>query len=91
MDTTERRFECVAEFNLVRHAEQFAARILEPGWWAVDVVRSGRKVTWMSDIPADVVADRSSYLMDLRETVGFYGSTGVRRARLNGVPCPISY
>lgn len=74
-----------AHFPKVAYAQKFAERITEPGWSAVNVVQKGRTVTWESSSP------EPDYTLDMLETVGYYGSTTVRRATLNGVPAPVSY
>lgn len=97
--------EYTAEFNRVKDAKAFHDRLAsEPGaWYAKDIVHSGRTVTWDLDFGAKLAAALKSglfnsddeirrfYEQSMRESVGYYGSTVSRRARLNGVACPISY
>jgi hypothetical protein len=85
-----------AEFPKMADAVAFAARLNEgPGWYVKNVVQKGRKVTFERDYPADYfdepwVTTRTGF-MDLLDTVGYYGSTQSRKAKLNGVPAPMSY
>lgn len=81
-----------AEFPKTAMAKKFYDRLAEGGpaetdrlWYATDLAwKGGRTVTWTG--PAT-----DEYLMDMRETVGYYGSTMDRKAKLNGHPTPIAY
>lgn len=81
-----------AKFPLVDRAKRFADRINEPGWWAENVVQQGRTVTWDVAFPDNVDNEsRRSYLGDMLESVGYYGSDDRRKATLNGLTAPVSY
>ena len=85
--------EWTAQFPLVKYAEEFAARISEPGWWAVDVKQKGRTVTFTHYVPESAAASLygSDGFADMLQTVGYYGSTQSRKATLNGVRAPMQY
>jgi hypothetical protein len=81
-----------AVFPKASQAAKFAERLTEPGWWATNVERSGRTVTFDSAPPAGSITTPFEHFADMLDTVGFYGSapTG-RKATLNGVKAPASY
>lgn len=87
--------EYTAQFKLVKDAIAFEIRITEPGWWATNVSRTGKVVTWEANIPDRgeyAITTERQYFLDMLETVGYFGSapTG-RKATLNGVIAPASY
>lgn len=82
---------CEAWFPKMDFAKSFAAWLAQPGNWATEIKQKGRTVTWVGNVPEDTNCDGNIYLADMRESVGFHGSTQNRKATLNGVPCPISY
>ena len=84
-----------AVFPLARRAQQFAMTIERDGWYAYDVERTGRTVTWEADLIPSASYDEAPdpgfvYLQDMLLTVGYYGSDASRRATLNGVRAPAS-
>lgn len=85
-----------AEFPTVAYAKAFEARLLNSVAngnkdWCKNVVRKGRTVTFEDDIPEGVDIDKATHFMDKLELVGYYGSTQNRKAKLNGIPAPMSY
>jgi hypothetical protein len=89
--------EFTALFPTVAYAVSYAEALADPGNWAKDIVQKGRKVTFTSDIPADVIERdgereaRRFYFLSELERVGYYGSTQNRKATLNGVKAPMTY
>ncbi len=77
-----------AEFALVRDAKEFAAHVTGPGWTIHPgtLTQKSKTVTWDAS-PANF----GEYLWDMMETVGAFGSSQNRTARLNGHRCPIQY
>ena len=91
MDTPAPRVY-TAWFPTVACATDFETRLGETGMWVTNVVRKGRTVTFEGDIPemTDPPTPAESF-MDHLEMVGYYGSSQARKAKLNGVPAPITY
>lgn len=80
-----------AEFPRVENAVRFEERLALGGDWVQNVTRKGRTVTFEDAVPvgADVTV-RELFQWRL-EIVGYYGSTQSRKAKLDGVPAPMSY
>ena len=90
-----------AQFPVEERAEAFYDRLVRDaaGFYAKDIARHDKTVTWTLDFDAmmvkieeyglsavieDPVAD---YVQGMRQTVAHYGSDFVRRALLNGKVC----
>lgn len=80
-----------AEFPTAGMALEFYERITGPGWYVQDVTIKGRKVAFEDALPADYDGGAGQHFADMLETVGYYGSTQNRKAKLDGVPAPIAY
>lgn len=79
-----------ATFLKVEDATRFAARIEEPGWNVVApadgrlewVEQKGRTVRWTGQQAPDLSVYGT--IEDMASTVGYYGSTQRRKAKLRG-------